>query len=272
VRRRFAQHFLEAAWVRKLVEVIQPEPSDVVLEIGPGRGALTLALAPRVAALAAIEIDRDLAAALRRRQEPRVQIIEGDVLRIDLERLVTALLADAGGGVRLRIVGNLPYNISSPILFRLMALARAGAPVSDATVMLQREVADRVVAQPGSGDWGPLAIAIQLRAQVTRLLALPPGAFRPQPKVHSAVVRLAFRDLPPWVAHPAELDTIVRAVFGQRRKTMLNALRPLATTMGRDAARVLAAAGIDSDRRPQTLNLPDYARLADAWEDPGVRS
>jgi 16S rRNA (adenine1518-N6/adenine1519-N6)-dimethyltransferase len=130
--------------------------------------------------------------------------------------------------------------------------------------MLQREVADRVAAQPGTGDWGPLGIAVQLRADVTRVLALPPGAFRPPPKVHSTVLRLQFRPAPVALDDEEMLDRLVRAVFGQRRKTLQNALRPFATARGRDPAEVLASAGLDSRRRPETLGLEEFARLAAA--------
>jgi 16S rRNA (adenine1518-N6/adenine1519-N6)-dimethyltransferase len=263
VRHRFAQHFLESAWVRKLVEAIAPQSEDLLLEIGPGRGALTAALAPRVHKLTAVEIDRDLAAALRTAAPPNVTVVAGDVLSVDLGRLVRDLYSDTGRhGVR--IVGNLPYNISSPILFRLLALARDGAPLTDATLMLQREVAERVAGAPGSGDWGPLSIGVQLRADVSRLLALPPGAFRPAPRVQSSVVRLRFR--PPAVALPDEalFDSLVRAIFGQRRKTLLNALRPFASTRGLDAAAVLAVTGIDGRRRPGTLGLDELAAVAAA--------
>jgi 16S rRNA (adenine1518-N6/adenine1519-N6)-dimethyltransferase len=264
IRKRFAQHFLEPAWVRKLVDAIAPEPTDVIFEIGPGRGAVTAALAPRVRSLTTIEIDRDLAALLRRSALPNVTVVEGDVLRADLPRLFQDLADQAGSDGRVRLVGNLPYNISSPILFRLMTLVRGGAALHDATVMLQREVADRVAGRPGTGDWGPLSIAIQLRADVIRQLALPPGAFRPTPRVHSTVLRLRFHPMVVAVDDEGMLDSVVRAVFGQRRKTLLNALRPFASTRGLSSQQLLEAAGIESQRRPQTLSLDEFARLADA--------
>jgi 16S rRNA (adenine1518-N6/adenine1519-N6)-dimethyltransferase len=264
-RRRFAQHFLEAPWVAKLIDAIAPDPADRIIEIGPGRGALTAALAPRVSAIVAIEIDRDLAQRLERAAPANVRIIEDDVLRLDLGRIVSELTASGEGG-RVRLVGNLPYNISSPILFRLTSLVRAGPRLSDAIVMLQREVADRVAASPGTGDWGPLSIAVQMRADVTRVLALPPGAFRPTPRVHSSVLRLKFRPPRIDVQDEALLDSVVRAVFGQRRKTMLNALRAFASTRGLDAAEILRQLDIDSRRRPETLSLAEFARLAATFE------
>lgn len=261
-RKRFAQHFLEPAWSRKLLDAIGLEPADTVLEIGAGRGALTLGLAARAARVVALEIDRDLAAELSGSHPANVELVETDVLREDLVARLSALRRVTDPGGRVRIVGNLPYNISSPILVRIVRAVRAGAPVTDAVVMVQREVADRVAAAPGTGDWGPLGAVVQVRADVTRLLSLPPGAFRPQPRVHSTVIRLRFRDPLVAVNDEAHLDRVVRAVFGQRRKTLLNALRPLATTLGVQPAPVLAAAGIDGQRRPETLSLAELAALA----------
>jgi 16S rRNA (adenine1518-N6/adenine1519-N6)-dimethyltransferase len=269
-RQRFAQHFLEPAWVRKLVERIEPTAGDGILEIGAGRGALTRALAPLVCRLVAVEIDRDLAAALATGAPANVGVVEGDVLRVDLGAIADALAVAVGPQGRVRVVGNLPYNISSPILFRLLGLARAGAPVHDAIVMLQREVADRVTAEPGTGDWGPLAACIQLRADVRRLLALPPGAFRPAPAVQSAVLRLEFRAPRVAVGDEALFGTLVRALFGQRRKTVLNALRAFAATYGHDAAGLLAAASIAPGRRPETLNLAELAALTAAVTRPSI--
>jgi 16S rRNA (adenine1518-N6/adenine1519-N6)-dimethyltransferase len=189
-RKRFGQHFLERAWVEKLVALVAAQPTDTILEIGPGRGALTLPLAATGATIRAIEIDRDLAADLVAHALPNVTVINGDVLHLSP--------ADAlGEAPRLRIVGNLPYNVSSPILFRLLELWRDTHRLIDATLMLQREVAIRVAATPGTGDYGPLSILTALHADVDTLLQLPPGAFRPPPKVHSSVIRLRFR--PPTV-------------------------------------------------------------------------
>lgn len=262
-RRRFAQHFLEASWVPKLVALVAPQPADTILEIGPGRGALTLALADRCLRMVAVEVDRDLASRLRSAVPASVEVIEADILRVDLPALVRRLASTPGAGGPVRIVGNLPYNISSPILLRLVALAReTGGALGDATLMLQREVADRVAARPGGGDWGPLGIAVQRAADVRRLAALPPGAFRPAPRVHSAVVRLDFRPAPGPPAADAPLDALVRALFTRRRKTLRNALEPFARARGVDPARALAEAGIDGRRRPETLALDELARLA----------
>jgi 16S rRNA (adenine1518-N6/adenine1519-N6)-dimethyltransferase len=224
---------------------------------------LTRRLAPRVAHLTAVEIDRDLAAALRPELPANVDLIAGDILDIDLSRFV------ADGAVR--VAGNLPYNISSPILFKLLAVnaTRAEAPwphgnlpLVDATLMLQREVADRLAAKPGTRDYGVLTIFTAAQADVRPLLSLPPGAFRPAPRVHSAVVHLTFK--PPVVPEPLRetFGGMVRTMFTQRRKTILNALRPFAEPRGHRSAVALAEAGIETRRRPETLDLAELLRLA----------
>jgi 16S rRNA (adenine1518-N6/adenine1519-N6)-dimethyltransferase len=255
-RKRFGQHFLEAAWADKLVAAIDPKPGDRFLEIGPGAGALTLRLAPRVAHVTAVEVDRDMIAKLRARVPPNVDLIEADFLEFDLDRIAQP--------TPLRVAGNLPYNISSPILFKLLEAKR----VADATVMVQKEVADRIAASPGTGDYGVLSILVQLHADVRRVLSLPPGAFRPPPRVHSAVLNLAFR--PPVVPINDErtLVAMVRSMFTQRRKTLSNALAPFAASRHASATEALEAAGIDPRRRPETLQLAELARLADAFGSP----
>ena len=289
-RKRFGQHFLESAWADKVLAAIAPQPSDRFVEIGPGPGALTFRLAPRIAHLTAIEVDRDLAADLRPHLPDNVDLVVADVLEVDLLALAEAPF---------RVAGNLPYNISSPILFRLIAAATGGGaelkfraanvgelvpnhsrrvtdvprhsgaesppsrpPIIDATLMVQREVADRLEAAPGSGDYGVLSISVQLHADVRRVLTLPPGAFRPAPRVHSAVVRLTFR--PPTVPIPDErqFEAMVRSMFTQRRKVLANALAAFAESQGQQAGDVLRAAGIDPSRRPETLSLEELAVLA----------
>jgi 16S rRNA (adenine1518-N6/adenine1519-N6)-dimethyltransferase len=274
-RKRFGQHFLESAWADKVVAAIAPAPQDVFLEIGPGSGALTLRLAPRVAHLTAIEIDRDLIEELRPRVPDNVSLVAGDILETDLISLLGAR-GEGQGAITpqpsplspIRIAGNLPYNISSPILFRLLGLAGGapGAPViKDATLMLQKEVADRLVAKPGSADYGVLSVLVQWRASVTRLLTLPPGAFRPPPKVTSALVRLTFRPPDIEVSDAVEFERLVRSVFTQRRKTLSNALGRFAEGTGMTATVALRRAGVDPSRRPQTLQLVEIARLADVF-------
>lgn len=258
-RKRFGQHFLEPAWVERVVEVIAPKPSDAFLEVGPGRGALTHALARRVDRLTAVEIDRDLAPVLAARVPTNVRVVEADFLRTTLDQLV----ASDGGPVR--AAGNLPYNISTPILFRLLEMSGDGARITDATVMLQREVADRLAAVPGSRDWGVLSACQQLRARIRPLLVLPPGAFRPAPKVHSAVVRLTYHPPEPVVRSLETFEALTKSIFMLRRKMLSNALAPFASTRGVDATAALDAAGIDGHRRPETLGVAELARLADVF-------
>jgi 16S rRNA (adenine1518-N6/adenine1519-N6)-dimethyltransferase len=257
-RKRFGQHFLEPAWVAKLIDALEPSPRDTFVEIGPGRGALTLPLAARAARIVAIEIDRDLAAALRRCVPPHVEVVQQDVLETDFEALLGTQ------GLPARVVGNLPYNASTPILFKLLRDADAGLELSDATVMLQKEVADRVAALPGTPPYGALAIQVARTADVERLLTLPPGAFRPAPKVTSAVVRLRFRPAPFDVGDPAIFERIVRGLFLHRRKTVLNALTPVARALGREAPALLREAGLDGGRRPEDLTPDELGRLARA--------
>lgn len=257
-KKRFGQHFLESAWVNKLIDAVGPAAGDTFLEIGPGRGALTKVLAPRVRRIVAVEIDRDLAATLPDHVPGNVRVVEGDFLHVDLD---TAL---AGEDVPLRVIGNLPYNVASPILFALIGAADEGRRFSDATLMLQKEVADRLVATPGTPDYGALAIQVSLMADVDRILTLPPGAFRPPPKVTSAVVRLRFRPPSEDVGSRATFERVVRGIFLQRRKTLLNALKPVADSFGRSAAEVIEQAAVDASKRPEKLTLAEMARLARA--------
>jgi 16S rRNA (adenine1518-N6/adenine1519-N6)-dimethyltransferase len=254
-KKRYGQHFLEAAWADKLVAAIDPGPLDRFVEIGPGPGALTLRLAPRVAAIAAIELDADMVAALGSRLPPNVTLVHADFLEFDLSTLAAQR--------PYRVVGNLPYNVSSPILFALIRAHRGGGGILDATLMVQREVAERICATPGTGDYGVLSIFVQLHADARVVLSLPPGAFRPVPRVHSSVVQLRFR--PPAIALTDEpaFEAMVRTMFMQRRKTLANALRPYAESRGGHAPAALAAAGIDPRRRPETLQLQELARLAE---------
>jgi 16S rRNA (adenine1518-N6/adenine1519-N6)-dimethyltransferase len=187
-----------------------------------------------------------------------VTIVAQDFLAFDLGALLR------GGDVR--VAGNLPYYASSPILFSLLRAHREAGPegrLRDATLMLQREVADRIGAEPGTKDFGTLSIFVQLRAKVRRLLTLPPGAFRPAPRVHSAVVRLEFQPPAVTLADEATFESLVRSIFTQRRKTLQNALRRFADERGIDPRRALKRAGIDGTRRPETLQLTELARLVD---------
>ena len=257
-RRRFGQHFLEPAWIARLVSAIQPSADETFLEVGPGRGALTVPLAERAARVIAVELDRDLAAALATRLPANVQLVQADFLDVDLPSLLHAERTPV------RVVGNLPFNVASPILFRLLAAAEDGRLLRDAMLMLQREVADRLLAEPGGSDYGAMSIQVQLRAGVDRVLSLPPGAFRPPPKVHSTVVRLRFRPPRVDVGSMAIFERIVRGLFLQRRKTLPNALNPIAASFAQSSSEILERARLDGSRRPQTLTLEDVARLSQA--------
>jgi 16S rRNA (adenine1518-N6/adenine1519-N6)-dimethyltransferase len=268
-RKRFAQHFLEAAWVTKLVAAAGITPDDSVVEIGPGRGAITRPLAEQCKQLLAIEVDRDLAADLEANKPPNVTVVTGDVLSVDLVPILTEWLGEPPSpSSRFRVVGNLPYNISSPILFRLIELAGRTGGVRDALLMLQKEVADRLVASVGTGDYGVLTVLTTLHADVKRVLSLPPGAFRPPPKVHSAVVRLAFRPPKVQIDDPDAFVRMVRTTFTQRRKTVGNALKAFASETGKDGVAVLREVGIDPQRRPETLQLAEFAAVSNTLGAP----
>ncbi len=267
-RKRFGQHFLAPEWARKVVRAIAQAPGDVFLEIGPGTGALTLPLAEGGAPILAVEIDRDLVADLAPRVPSNVTVVSGDVLETDVLPFLSGLEPQRPAGEtlraapprRFRVVGNLPYNLSTPILFRLIELQQRHGLFADATIMVQREVADRLVARPGTKEYGVLTILLRLHASVTRILDLPPGAFRPAPRVRSSVIRVEFRPPVVRVADPILFEQVVKRAFGQRRKTLANALQGLVPA----PQAVLAAAAIDPRRRPETLELAELARLVEA--------
>ena len=260
-RKRFGQHFLEQAWVAKLLAHIAPRPHDCFIEIGAGSGQLTIPLAETGATIVGIEIDRDLVKELESTVPRSVRIVSGDVLEQDLLALIRESFGPATTSVR--IVGNLPYNLSSPILAQLFGVQLAHGCFADATLMLQREVAERVVGRPGSRAYGPLAILTEVTAEAEQVLSLPPGAFRPPPRVRSALTRLAFRPSPVEIGDPTRFAHMVRCIFTQRRKTILNALTPCATPLAANDVRViLEEAGLNIDRRPATLHLRELAKLA----------
>ncbi|HZP66360.1 MAG TPA: 16S rRNA (adenine(1518)-N(6)/adenine(1519)-N(6))-dimethyltransferase RsmA [Rudaea sp.] len=248
-RKRFGQHFLhDPGILKRIVESVAPRPGERLVEIGPGEGALTLPLLQAARKLTAIELDRDLIVPLRARAAGvgELEILNADVLDVDF----TALAA----GAPLRLVGNLPYNISTPILFHCLAHAAA---IVDMHFMLQKEVVERMAAGPGSKTYGRLSVMLQLRAEVEPLFRVPPGAFRPPPKVDSAVVRVV--PLPSEALPRADagtLDAIVRAAFGQRRKTIANAVSGIAGPAD------LAAAGIDPRARAEQLAPQAFVVLA----------
>jgi 16S rRNA (adenine1518-N6/adenine1519-N6)-dimethyltransferase len=248
-RKRFGQNFLhDQGILRRIVELVSPRPGERLIEIGPGEGALTLPLLRAAGSLTAIELDRDLIEPLKAkaRDSGELTVISADALTIDF----TALAA----GAPLRLVGNLPYNISTPILFHCLEHA---ASIRDMHFMLQKEVVERMAAPCGSKIYGRLSVMLQLRCTVEPLLRVPPGAFRPAPKVDSAVVRLV--PLPPESlpqVDSAMLERVVRAAFGQRRKTLSNALSEVAT------AAQLQAAGIDPRARAEQLEPSAFVAIA----------
>ncbi|HSC08868.1 MAG TPA: 16S rRNA (adenine(1518)-N(6)/adenine(1519)-N(6))-dimethyltransferase RsmA [Steroidobacteraceae bacterium] len=250
MRKRFGQHFLhDPQVIARIVAAIEPRRGDRVLEIGPGRGALTAPLFDRLGALTAIEIDRDLARHLGARFGPALELINTDVLEVDIAAL-------RGSGEPLRVVGNLPYNISTPLLFRLLEQRTA---IRDMHLMLQKEVVDRMVAPPGSKTYGRLTVMLAPWVRIERLLSVGPGAFTPPPKVSSAVVRITPLAMPAFdIGSTASFDRVVRAAFAQRRKTLRNALK------GTVAAGVLEQLGIDPRARAETLAAAQYAALARA--------
>jgi 16S rRNA (adenine1518-N6/adenine1519-N6)-dimethyltransferase len=265
-KKSFGQHFLERAWAEKVVRAAAVAPQDVILEIGPGRGVMTHLLAAQVAHVVAFEIDRDLVPRLKATAPPNVTIVEGDFLDQTADGIRRALLRAGDQPSTLRAVGNLPYNVASPILFKLLALRREGLPIVDAQVMLQREVADRLTAQPATKDYGVLSVLIRHHADADRTLTLPPGAFRPPPQVHSAVVHLRFHEPDPAPRDADAFTAMTRAIFTRRRKTLANALRAYRAGGIEDA---LQRAGLDGRRRPETLTIGELVQLSDALSASG---
>ncbi len=250
-KKSLGQNFLhDASYIGRIVQAIDPRPGDRVVEIGPGQGALTLPLLRRHGALTVIEFDRDLVGPLADMAAGvgELEIIHRDVLQVDF----TALAA----GTPFKLAGNLPYNISSPILFHALEHA---AVVRDMVFMLQKEVVDRMGAPPGSKVYGRLSVMLQAYCQVQPLFVVPPGAFRPAPKVDSAVVRLVPRDSATVaIADRRRFEHVVRAAFGQRRKTLRNALREVCTQQQFDAA------GVSADARAEQVDVAGFIRLANA--------
>jgi len=259
-QKRWGQHFLcDPAVARRIVDAAELEPGAAVLEIGPGLGALTDELAARAAHLYLVEIDRGLAARLleRHADRPHVRVLVGDVLALPLETMLE-------GDDDITVVANLPYNIATPVLFRLLALRRR---VRRAVVMLQREVAARLAAPPGADARGALSVMMQTWAEVRVAFGVSRRSFLPRPRVDSAVAVLRFTATPRVpLRDPTTYEAVVRAAFGQRRKMLRNALAALAAARGVDGAALFERAGVDSRARAETLSLDDFARLEGALE------
>lgn len=260
-RKRFGQHFLERAWVEKVVAAIGPAPQDVFLEIGPGEGALTRPLAERARRVLAVEIDRDLAGQLRQWAPAHLAIVQADVLTLEASTIIQALGAN-DPAAPIRVAGNLPYNVAAPIIFRLLHLYETGLRVMDAVVMVQREVADRMLAVPGTRDYGVLAVLLRHVAEITRLLDLPAGAFRPVPQVRSTLVRLRFHEPRPPTRDLPGMRRLVRSLFARRRKTLATALCAATGLPRATALDVLARTKVAGTQRPETLEVAELVELS----------
>ena len=255
-RKRFGQHFLaDSAIIDAIVRAIAPQPGQAMIEIGPGLAALTQPLVERLGRLAVIELDRDLAARLR--QHPQLEVIEADVLKVDFTALAATLSGadDAAPARKLRVVGNLPYNISTPILFHLLEHV---AVIADQHFMLQKEVVQRMVAQPATADYGRLSVMLQWRYAMEDVLHVPPESFEPPPRVDSAVVRMLPLAAPPEVP-PALLAELVQVAFSQRRKLLRH-------TLGRWLEARAYAGHFDTQRRAEEVPVHEYVALAGALQ------
>ena len=248
-RKRFGQHFLtDAGVIDDIVAAIEPKPGDALVEIGPGLGAMTDPLAARCTRLTVIELDRDLAARLRRR--PELDVVESDVLKVDFGALAQQL------GAKLRVVGNLPYNISTPILFHLLD---AVEHIADQHFMLQKEVVQRMAAGPGGKEYGRLSVMLQWRYDIESVLDVPPEAFEPPPRVESAVVRMQpLREVPRLDA--GLLEALVLVAFSQRRKLLRN-------TLGRWLDERGFGGEFDVQRRAEEVPVAQYVALAQSLSD-----
>ena len=244
-RKRFGQHFLcDGGIIDAIVRAIAPQPGQPMVEIGPGLAALTQPLVERLGRLTVIELDRDLA--VRLRAHGQLDVIESDVLKVDFTQVAQAL-----GAPKIRVVGNLPYNISTPILFHLLAHVRA---IEDQHFMLQKEVIDRMVAEPATGDYGRLSVMLQWRYAMENVLFVPPESFDPPPRVDSAVVRMVPRAEPAPLSQ-AVLEELVQVAFSQRRKLLRH-------TLGRWLEARQFAGTFDTQRRAEEVPVAEYVALA----------
>jgi 16S rRNA (adenine1518-N6/adenine1519-N6)-dimethyltransferase len=250
-RKRFGQNFLtDQGIIRRIVRAISPLENQRLLEIGPGQGAITASILDTDCQLDVVELDRDLIPILQGKfgERSNFTIHQGDALKFDFSALA--------GDEKLRVVGNLPYNISTPLIFHLLS---AHSCISDMHFMLQKEVVDRLAAQPGSKTYGRLSIMAQYYCEVESLFDVPPESFSPQPKVQSAIVRITPYKQPPYPANDVKLlQSIVRDAFNQRRKTLRNTLKGVISSAG------LEALGVDPGVRPENVSLADYVAITNA--------
>lgn len=250
-RKRFGQHFLsDSAIIDAIVREIAPAPGQVMVEIGPGLAALTQPLVERLGHLTVVELDRDLARRLR--EHPLLRVVESDVLKVDFSALAHDIVP-AGSGLKLRVVGNLPYNISSPILFHLLDHVEA---IEDQHFMLQKEVIDRMVARPATADYGRLSVMLQWRYAMENVLFVPPECFDPPPRVDSAVVRMVPHALPAALQRDV-LEKLVQVAFSQRRKLLRH-------TLGKWLEERQFAGQFDLQRRAEEVPVDEYIALAQA--------
>jgi len=259
-RKRFGQNFLhDQKVIDRIIDAIDPQAGDHLLEVGPGQGALTHPLAASQARLDCVELDRDLAAFLQEefRHADNVSIHQQDILKFDLPSLLPA----NGSDQRLRVIGNLPYNISTPVMFHLLKNHRL---IQDMTFMLQLEVVQRLAAQPGDKNYGRLGLMAQYYCRIEHLFNVPSAAFTPKPKVSSAIVRLIPHVEFPVTAKDVEaLQTVIRTAFNQRRKTLKNSLGNLMSIES------LAQLQIDLGQRPENIGLADFVRISDVFSEQG---
>ncbi len=260
-KRSWGQNFLgDEAILDDIARLAVDGPGARVVELGAGLGHLTAALLARGAEVIAVERDRDMAAVLRGELGDRVRLVEADAARVHYRELA--------GGAPLVVVGNVPYHLTSPILFSLLD---QGDAVARAVLLVQREVAERLAARSGTKDWGLLSVLLQHRADVTIARRVPAGAFLPPPRVESAVVRIAFHPAEPPVRDEGRFRQLVRAGFAQRRKVLPNALSAARVAAPDRIALALAAVGIDPRRRGETLTIAEWAALVVAIDDEGPR-
>jgi len=258
-KKRLGQHFLvDRNILNKVIRTAEVGKEDVVMEVGPGFGEMTLALARLVKQVIAVEIDPKLVEVLKKRLAdcPNVEVVKSDILKVDFKRLYK------NEGHPIKVVANLPYQISTPLLFRFIEAKEA---FSTLTLMLQREVAERMAAPSGGKEYGPLSIFVQLFLDVSIRFFIKPSAFFPPPKIESAVVHMVWKEKPRIEEKDEEwFKKVVKACFGYRRKTLLNALKHSELPLDESTGSKMEKAGIDPQRRPETLTIEEFIRLADA--------
>ena len=259
--KRYGQHFLsDGTVIEKIVQIVSPGAEDLLLEVGPGRGALTKRLVETAGPIAAVEIDEQLSTLLQERFDANeVRLLKADILQVDFRRIL-----NEAGKKLLYVVGNLPYNITAPLLFKLLENAEL---INRSLLMVQREVAERLVATPGSKSYGVLSVLLGIHADLNIRIRVKPRAFKPIPKVDSAVVEIDFFRTPQYEIHDISgLHQLVRACFGQRRKMLRNSLLTMSSSNPEiSLEEIVAPTGIELSRRPETLALEEFAELSNAF-------